>query len=221
MQFLLDVDYLHRNRDNGAEGYGVRETETTTNHPRASREVQGALTFCAYPPTLIGVPGGRSFEGQQHSGYHDRHEHIAPGESSNLVQLLGEDQQEHVDDAGGAQKEDVNGHILNYGLYDRRHSDRTWAAPQEAHRDDNESPHIEEQRQHRVDDFLYLVLDEYTEVSVGEVRVDHRERGISDCLVGHEQAQTELKGNSHDETPGDKLMFHRDCINSDGQDQLG
>ena len=37
-----------------------------------------------------------------------------------------------------------------------------------------------------------------------------------DCHEGHEHAKAELRDNSHDETPGDELVFHRDCIYSEG-----
>ena len=72
--FVPHRDHLHRNGDNVTKlgvRYGVRVTDTGTNYPGGARDVEDCLAFLADFPVLINVSNGRSFEGQQHSGYHD------------------------------------------------------------------------------------------------------------------------------------------------------
>ena len=72
--FFPDLDYLHWNGDNLTElgvGYGIRETDASADYPGGTRGFQDAPAFFSKFPTLIETLDGSSFEGQQHSGYHD------------------------------------------------------------------------------------------------------------------------------------------------------
>jgi len=59
----------------------------------------------------------------------------------------GEDRQKHEDDAGGAQKEDVKGGVLDDRLHYGRYPDGRWAAPQQADHYGNKYPHVCHKRQ--------------------------------------------------------------------------
>lgn len=87
------MDYFHW--DGGGDpdfnfGCCGRETHATTDYPWGARRIHGA--FCSYVenPILTDVPYASSFEGQQHSSGHYRHEHCVTAVKKKRVRVSGQ-----------------------------------------------------------------------------------------------------------------------------------